>query len=97
VVADEVADAADCCESAALVDEPDAAADEESPYVVAAHPFEPTDESVLVAVPAPVVDGVVLPPTVSVVGAVESAMVPPRPTNAATLPAAAIVRSRRAE
>ncbi len=49
--------------------------------MVADQLLESTDESTLVSVPVPAVDdSVVLLPAVAVVGTVESAMLPPRPS-----------------
>ena len=66
--------------------------EEESAYGVADQPFELTVDLALVSVV--VLEEPVLSVAVAVVGAVESAMLPPKPSSAATLPAAATFRAR---
>ena len=63
---------------------------------VAAVADQPLESSVELASSEAVLEDLVLSVAVAVVGAVESAMLPPRPSSAATLPAAAIFRARSA-
>lgn len=66
--------------------------EEEAVGAVAAQPLELTVDLALVSVA--VLEEPVAPVAVAVVGAVESAMLPPKPSSAATLPAAATFRAR---